>query len=287
MLAIAAESVIKLVAFVAIGIYAFSIGGFSAAIEPPLQALRNEGLPPGFITQTLLAYVAIFCLPRQFQVGVVECEDPSDVTVARRLFPAYLLIVVRAGAADRRRQRRSEIRRTTFHRIRICCGCRSRTATRFSPRFAYIGGFSAATGMVIVECVALSTMISNDIVIPAMLRLHVFGLDKRPDLSSVMLKTRRLAIVLLIGMAYLYYRAITKNANLASIGLLSFVALAQFAPAIVSSLYWRGASRVGVASRIAGGFRASGCTHCFCRVSPTPDSSAAIGCAPACSASRG
>ena len=253
MLAIATESVIKLVAFVAIGIYALSIGGFSAAIEPPLQALRNEGLPSGFITQTLLAYVAIFCLPRQFQVGVVECEDPNDVTVARRLFPAYLLIVcalvlpivavsaVQGYAAD--------IPPDTYLLWLPLAHGHTILAT-----FAYIGGFSAATGMVIVECVALSTMISNDIVIPAMLRLHVFGLDKRPDLSSVMLKTRRLAIVFLIGMAYLYYRAITKNANLASIGLLSFVALAQFAPAIVSSLYWRGASRVGVASGLMAGF---------------------------------
>ena len=253
MLAIAAESVVKLVAFVAIGIYALSIGGFSAAIEPPLHALRTEGLPPGFITQTLLAYVAMFCLPRQFQVGVVECEDPNDVKFARRLFPAYLVIVcalvLPIVAVSAVQAYADDVSPDTY----LLWLPLSHGHT-FLATFAYIGGFSAATGMVIVECVALSTMISNDIVIPAMLHLHVFGLDKRPDLSSVMLKTRRVAIVFLIGMAYLYYRAITKNANLASIGLLSFVALAQFAPAIVSSLYWRGASRVGVATGLAAGF---------------------------------
>jgi Na+/proline symporter/signal transduction histidine kinase len=253
MLAIAAESVVKLVAFIAIGIYALSIGGVAAAIEPPLRELRTQGLPPGFITQTALAYVAIFCLPRQFQVGVVECENPNDVKYARRLFPVYLLIVcalvlpivavsaVQAYAVD--------VSPDTYLLWLPLSHGHTILAT-----FAYIGGFSAATGMVIVECVALSTMISNDIVIPAMLRLHVFGLERRPDLSSVMLKTRRVAIVFLVGMAYLYYRAITKNANLASIGLLSFVALAQFAPAIVSSLYWRGASRVGIATGLAAGF---------------------------------
>ena len=253
MLAIAAESVIKLVAFVAIGIYALSIGGFSSAIEPPLKALRTEGLPPGFITQTLLAYVAIFCLPRQFQVGIVECEDPNDVDVARKLFPAYLVIVcalvLPIVAVSAVQAYADDVPPDTYLLWLPLAHGHTILAT-----FAYLGGFSAATGMVIVECVALSTMISNDIVIPAMLRLHVFGLDRRPDLSSVMLKTRRVAIVFLIGMAYLYYRAITKNANLASIGLLSFVALAQFAPAIVSSLYWRGASRSGVTAGLAAGF---------------------------------
>ena len=134
MLAIAVESVVKLVAFVAIGIYALSIGGFSAAIEPPLQALRTEGLPPGFITQTLLAYVAIFCLPRQFQVGVVECEDPSDV---QRRAPAVPRLPASSSARWCCRSSRSapgRVTPTAFRRTRICCGCRSRTATPSSPR---------------------------------------------------------------------------------------------------------------------------------------------------------
>ncbi len=253
MLAIAIESVVKLIAFVAIGIYALSIGGVSAAIAPPVQELRTEGLPTGFISQIVLAYVAMFCLPRQFQVGVVECEDPADVSHARRLFPAYLIIVcalVLPIVAVSAVQIHGEGVSPDAYLLWLPLS----NGHTFLATFAYLGGFSAATGMVIVECVALSTMISNDLVIPAMLRFRRLGLEHRADLSSLMLKTRRVAIVLLVGMAYLYFRAITKNANLASIGLLSFVALAQFAPAIVSALYWRSASRVGVTAGLAAGF---------------------------------
>ena len=252
MLAIAAESVVKLVAFVAIGVYALRLGGLGAAVGPPARALANEGLPTGFLGQTLLAYVAMFCLPRQFQVGVVECEDPADVRHARRLFPLYLLLIsafvlpiVAVSAA-------------TIHG-----GVDPDVYVLWLPlhgghtlltTIAYLGGFSAATGMVIVESVALSTMISNDLVMPALLRVRRLGLERRADLSSLVLKVRRVAIVLLAGLAYGYYRAITRNANLASIGLLAFVALAQFAPAIVSALYWRGASRIGVTAGLAVGF---------------------------------
>jgi signal transduction histidine kinase/CheY-like chemotaxis protein len=119
---------------------------------------------------------------------------------------------------------------------------------------AYIGGFSAATGMVIVETVALSIMISNDLVMPALLRVRALRLEQRSDLSSLVLVVRRVAIVALAALAYAYYRASAQNVNLASIGLLAFVALAQFAPAIVSGLYWRGASRIGVGTALVAGF---------------------------------
>ena len=253
MLAIATESVVKLVAFVVIGIYAFAIGGFSTAIAPPLHELQTEGLPTGFFSQIVLAYVAMFCLPRQFQVGVVECENPNDVKHARRLFPLYLIIVcvlVLPIVAVSATQIHGDGISPDVYLLWLPMS----NGHTFLATFAYLGGFSAATGMVIVECVALSTMISNDIVIPSMLRFRGLGLENRHDLSSLMLKTRRVAIVLLVGVAYLYYRAITKNANLASIGLLSFVALAQFAPAIVSALYWRGASRIAVTTGLLAGF---------------------------------
>ena len=252
MLAIATESVVKLVAFVAIGVYALHVGGFANAIEPPVRALAAQGLPPGFVTQVLLAYVAMFCLPRQFQVGVVECENPGDVRYARRLFPLYLLLfsalvlpIVAASSA----YAGSGVHPDSYLLWLPLQGNHTLLAT-----FAYIGGFSAATGMVIVECVALSTMISNDLVMPALLRVRRLGLDRRGDLSSVVLKVRRVAILLLALLAYGYYRVITRNANLASMGLLAFVALAQFAPAIVSALYWRGASRIGVSAGLIAGF---------------------------------
>jgi len=252
MLAIATESLVKLVAFVAIGVYALHVGGLAAAVEPPARALVAQGLPPGFVTQVLLAYVAMFCLPRQFQVGVVECENPGDVRQARRLFPLYLVLIsafVLPIVAASSIYAASGVHPDAYLLWLPLRGNHTSLAT-----FAYIGGFSAATGMVIVECVALATMISNDLVMPALLRVRGLGLDRRADLSSLVLKVRRVAILLLALLAYGYYRVITRNANLASMGLLAFVALAQFAPAIVSALYWRGASRIGVSAGLVVGF---------------------------------
>ena len=252
MLAIAAESLIKLVAFVAIGIYALHETGFAAAFAPPIREFAARGLPSGFAAQCLLAFVAMFCLPRQFQVGVIECEDPADVRHARRLFPLYLLLIcvfvlpiVAAGAPA---ASAPGIRPDTYVLWLPLANGQDLLAV-----ITYLGGFSAATGMVIVESVALSTMISNDLVVPALLRIRRLGLEQR-DLSSTVLTVRRIAIVVLAALAYAYYRAITVNVQLASIGLLSFVALAQFAPAIVSGLYWRGASRVGVSAGLVAGF---------------------------------
>ncbi|HZX91788.1 MAG TPA: PAS domain-containing hybrid sensor histidine kinase/response regulator [Rudaea sp.] len=253
MLAIAVESLIKLIAFVAIGLYALQTSGFTGAIATPVREFTERGLPPGFVAQTLLAFVAMFCLPRQFQVGVIECEDPADVRQARRLFPAYLLLII------------------VFVLPIVAAGAPVALARGIDPDayvlglplagghnllalFAYIGGFSAATGMVIVECVALSTMISNDLVVPALLRIRRLGLERRADVSGIVLTVRRIAIVVLAALAYAYYRATTRNVQLASIGLLAFVALAQFAPAIVSGLYWRNVSRIGVTAGLIAGF---------------------------------
>ena len=259
MLAIAAESLVKLVAFVAIGVYALSLHDIGDTLAAPLRELTTQGLPQGFLMQTLLAYVAIFCLPRQFQVGVVECEDPADVGRARVLFPLYLLLIsafvlpivtaaapLAQGHAVRPDSYLLWLPLTLHH--------------EGLALLAYVGGFSAATGMVIVETVALSIMISNDLVMPALLRVRTLRLEQRADLSALVLWVRRVAIVVLAALAYAYYRASAQSANLASIGLLAFVALAQFAPAIVGGLYWRGASRIGVGAALIAGFTVWGYT---------------------------
>ena len=254
MLAVAAESLVKLLAFVAIGLYAYLHGpGIAETLRAPVSQIEKGSMPPGFVAQTLLAFCAMFCLPRQFQIGVVECEDPRDLHRARWLFPIYMILIslavlpivsagmgipmVRQGHVD-----------AWVLNLPIARGDSGMAL------LAFVGGFSAATGMVIVAAVALATMISNDLVMPTLLRIRRLDLERRGDLSNIVLLVRRIAIVALAALAYVYYRIIADAENLAATGLLSFAAVAQFAPAIVSALYWRGASRVGVYVGLLAGF---------------------------------
>ncbi|WP_426687733.1 hybrid sensor histidine kinase/response regulator [Rhodanobacter ginsengiterrae] len=253
MLAIALESLIKLLAFVALAGYALWRGpGLASTVQAPLTQM-SQGLSPGFLAQTMLAFFAMFCLPRQFQIGMVECEEAGDLSRARWMVPLYLVIIsvavlpivaagahmplVRDGAAD-----------AWVLTLPMAHGDRGMAL------LAFVGGFSAATGMVIVAAVALSTMISNDLVMPALLRIRRLRLEHRSDLSQLVLAVRRVAILLLAAMAYAYYRVAANAENLAATGLLAFAAVAQFAPALIAAMYWRGASRRGVVVGLAGGF---------------------------------
>lgn len=253
MLAVALESLVKLIAFVAIGVFALwhLPEDWRELAQGPMNF--DGGLPAGFLTQTLLAFVAMFCLPRQFQVGVVECEDASDLRPARRWFPLYLLVisvlVVPIAHTGLAQFSGAAVHPDTYVlRLPLVHG---ETALAL---LVYVGGFSAATGMVIVASVALATMVSNDLVMPALLRWRARQMERRGDLSRLVLRVRRLTITLLALAAFGYYRASARNDNLASIGLLSFAAVAQFAPAIIGGLYWRGASRIGAIGGLLVGF---------------------------------
>ncbi|SEW24208.1 PAS domain-containing hybrid sensor histidine kinase/response regulator [Luteibacter sp. 329MFSha] len=260
MLAVAVESLVKLLAFVAIGVYAYLHGpGIAETIRAPMLQVEKGSMPPGFVAQTLLAFCAMFCLPRQFQIGVVECEDPRDLRRARWFFPVYMMLIslavlpiVSAGMGIPA-VARGHVDAWVLN-LPVALGDNG------IALLAFVGGFSAATGMVIVAAVALATMISNDLVMPMLLRLKGLDLERRGDLSNIVLLVRRIAIVVLAGLAYIYYRIIADAENLAATGLLSFAAVAQFAPAIVSALYWRGASRVGVYVGLLAGFLVWGYT---------------------------
>lgn len=252
-LAIALESLIKLVVFVTLAVYAFWHGpGLLATLERPLAEFR-QGLPDEFFAQTLLAVCAMFCLPRQFQVGMVECEETGDVRHARWLLPLYMLIIMLAvlpivAAGVMLPALKDTLADTWVLALPMAYG---NTGVAL---LAFIGGFSAATGMVIVGSVALSTMISNDLVMPALLRLRALHLERREDLSRLVIAVRRGAIVVLALAAYAYYRAAAGSENLAAMGLLAFAAVVQFAPALIAALYWRGASRRGVMVGLVAGF---------------------------------
>ena len=119
----------------------------------------------------------------------------------------------------------------------------------------FIGGLSAATGMVIVETIALSTMVCNDLVMPVLLRLQRLRLNERRDLTGLLLGIRRGAIVLILLLGYLYFRLAGEAYALVSIGLISFAAVAQFAPAVLGGIFWKGGTRLGALAGLLRGLR--------------------------------
>lgn len=248
-LAIALESLVKLLAFVAIGVLALGLlpgngDGLARALADGAERLRQP-LPSAFLAQTVLALLAIVCLPRQFHVAVVECQDPADLRPARWLFIGYLVVfsalvlpIALAGQALLPAGTQPD---SYVLALPLAQG------NHVLSLVAFIGGLSAATGMVIVASVALATMVSNDLVVPLLLRRRaVVG-------RSDVLWIRRATIVLLALLAFAWHR-LTDVSDLAGNGLLAFAAVAQFAPALIGGLYWRGATRRGaLAGLLTGG----------------------------------
>jgi Na+/proline symporter/signal transduction histidine kinase/CheY-like chemotaxis protein len=245
MLAIATESIVKLVAFLAVGIFITFVmfGGpgalFTAALQHPQAAgiFTREPRIDTLVATTLLSFVAIILLPRQFHVAVVENNNESEIKRASWLFPLYLVLInlfvvpiALAGLIT--------FVPGTVDSDMFVLALPLQNGSNLMTIAAFVGGLSAATAMVIVESVALAIMVSNDIVMPLVLQRREGLLGGRHNIGSLLLTTRRLAIFGIILLAYLYYRS-AGDAQLASIGLLSFAAIAQLAPAFFGGLIWR------------------------------------------------
>ncbi|MGD2127705.1 MAG: PAS-domain containing protein [Lysobacterales bacterium] len=260
MWAIAFESIVKLLAFLSIGLFVvFGIfGGFGEVAKTLRETTEYQTLfspwrfPEGFGVQLVLAMAAILCLPRQFHVAVVEFRDTHELKLARWLFPLYLMLfasfVVPIALAGLTQFSGQDVNPDTYVlSLPIAFNQNGLTV------LAFLGGFSAATGMVIVATVALAIMVSNDIVMPLLLRTSFASGRRQSDLSRTLLRVRRVSILAITLLAYLYYRAIEGGVALASIGLLSFSAAAQFAPAMLIGLYWKAASRAGAIAGLTTG----------------------------------
>jgi len=262
--AIAFESVVKLAAFLAVGIFATYVihDGFrdlvqQAAAVPDLDNLFSLPDDPGVYTnwffQVFVSMMAIIFLPRQFQIAVVENVNEKHLNKAIWLFPLYMLainvFVLPVTIAGMLHFPGMSVDPDTFvlklpmseHKFALTV-------------FVFIGGMSAATSMVIVATIALSTMICNDLVMPFLLRLDFLKLTQKTDLSSILLSIRRSSIVLVLLLGYVYFRFIGEFYPLVSIGLVSFVAVAQFAPAIIGGIFWKGATRAGALYGLLAGF---------------------------------
>lgn len=261
--AIALESIVKLVAFMAVGIFIVfvmfegpaALFAEVAAMPGLADSMRLDSVPggaTGWVGMLVLAFLAFLTLPRQFQVLVVENVDEQHLTRASWLFPLYMLLInlfvipialaglllgVSAGDPD-----------SFVLTLPLSAGLEG------LPLLVFIGGLSAATGMVIVETIALSTMVSNQLVMPLLLRSRRLHLSTKGELAGWLLGVRRVAIVLILLLGYLYHALIGDSYSLVTIGLVSFAGAAQFAPALLIGLYWRGATRQGAAAGLIAGF---------------------------------
>jgi Na+/proline symporter/nitrogen-specific signal transduction histidine kinase len=263
--AIAFESLVKLLAFLAVGVFVtFGIyDGFGdlfgrASAVPKLRAMLTplEGVAGGYanwVWLTILSMMAIMFLPRQFQVAVIENVDEKHLNKAIWLFPLYMLainvFVLPIAFGGLLRFPDGSVDADTFVLTLPMAEKRELLAL-----LVFIGGLSAATGMVIVETIALSTMVCNDLVMPVLLRLRRLRLNERRDLTGLLLGIRRGAIVLILLLGYLYYKLAGEAYALVSIGLISFAAVAQFAPAILGGIFWKGGTRAGALWGLLAGF---------------------------------
>ncbi|MGK9052217.1 hybrid sensor histidine kinase/response regulator [Neorhizobium petrolearium] len=263
-LAVAMESVVKLLAFVTVGLSVFFIlfdgpaDLFAKASENLLvsSALSYETPLSRWLVLTVLSAFAIILLPRQFHVTVVENRTAKERKVAGFLLPLYLvainifvLPVAMAGLIAFGGVGNADLYLLTLPLT---------GELKFVSLIAFIGGFSAATAMVIVESVALSIMVSNDIVIPIFLRQRLMAArsGQRNDFTRTLLNIRRLAIFAVLILGYGYYRMADSQSGLASIGLLAFAAIAQVAPALFGGLIWRRANARGAILGMSLGFLA-------------------------------
>ncbi|MDF1587360.1 sensor histidine kinase [Marinimicrococcus flavescens] len=260
-LAVAVESIVKLLCFVTLGVVVtfWLFDGPGAILEGLREAGRGDLLTlagtgygnADWILLTALSALAMLVLPRQFQVAVIENVELPHVRRSIWLFPLYLfainlfvLPIALAGVASALGGSPDSI----VVALPLAAG------HDWLALVAYLGGFSAATAMVIVETVALSTMVSNDLVMPVLLRIKALRLERWHDLSRLILMVRRVAILLVLLLGYVFFQLIGNRYGLASIGLIAFCAMAQLAPLIIAGIYWREAALPGAVLGLAAGF---------------------------------
>ena len=261
--AIAFESIVKLIAFLAAGIFVtfFMYDGFGDIFErarrvPELARVfvlpDTPGAYANWTVHILLSMLAVMFLPRQFQVTVVENVNEDHLFKAIWLFPLYMLainIFVLPIAFGGVLHFGSSADADTFV-LTLPMSANREILTML----VFIGGISAATGMVIVATIALSTMICNDLVMPVLLRLPGLQLAQRGDLGHLLLTIRRGSILLVLVCGYAHFHFIGEYYTLVSIGLVSFAAVAQFAPAILGGILWKRGTAAGALSGLVAGF---------------------------------
>ena len=255
-MAIAVEAVVKLCALLAVGV--FVVWGLSGGVSETLARIDASEIArfevPGsrWIGLTMLSAAAFLCLPRMFQVMVVENEDEDHLRTAAWAFPAYLMLmslfVVPIAAVG------LDVMPIGANPDLFVLTLPLMAGQDGLAILSFLGGFSSATSMVIVAAIALSTMVSNHMVMPIWLHFTGGSAVISGDVRHVALLARRLSIAGVVFLGYLYFRVTGGGAALAAIGLISFAGVAQFLPALMGGLFWRGATRTGALAGLGVGF---------------------------------
>lgn len=254
--AIAVEALVKLFALISVGLFVLLIiadGPRDVFAHAAQSYINNEDIfGARWIALTFLSTAAIVCLPRQFQVTVVENTDETHLRTASWLFPLYLflmcLFVLPIAIMG------TSVLPTGANPDMFVLTLPIWADQKALAMFAFLGGFSSATSMVIVACIALSTMLSNHIVMPIALRIPWINMDNSGDVKHVLLVARRVSICIILFLGFLYFRLSGEPAALAAIGLIAFAGVAQFLPAVIGGLYWRMANAKGALAGLSAGF---------------------------------
>ncbi|MFC3193745.1 PAS-domain containing protein [Marinicella sediminis] len=242
MMAIAFESALKIVAFIAVGLFVFFVvyAGPGEVLQAGAKwtAIANgPNLSVNFLSQSMLALLVFMCLPRQFHVTVVENESLDDLGKARYIFIVYLLVftlfvipIAMAGNA---------FLPASVDSDQFVLQLPLAFDNNWLTLLVFLGGMAAASGMVIISTIALSTMVSNDLVLPLYLKLKNYHLRRKDGLKHVVLWSRRISIFAISLAAYVFYLLVHNSVPLAAMGNLSFLLMVQFAPAMLLGMYWR------------------------------------------------
>ncbi len=254
--AIAIDSVVKLIAFLAVGIFVTYglFNGFDdiwkqseVTIKQSFERIPDHRSLDWFIL-IMLSMSAVMLLPRQFQVTVAENTNEEHIKTTAWTFPLYLLLI-------------------NLFVVPIALGGKILLPSSIDPDsyvlalplmngsdglalFTFIGGFSAATGMIIVSTTALSLIATNNIFVPLLLKRT----DNKQLFASLPLRSRRLAVCVILFLAYIYYKFVADQFSIVSIGLISFAAMIQFLPSIIGALFWKDANKKGVLIGLIAGF---------------------------------
>ena len=258
--AIALEAVVKLVAFVALGVFVvWGLADGPADIVARIAAASQDPARDGWVLRpdrwtalNIVSAAAILTLPRMFQVLVVEAADEERLHVAGWAFPAYLfamsLFVLPIAVMG------AELLPASANPDLYVLTLPQAMGQDLLALLVFLGGFSAATSMVVVCTIALSTMISNHWLTPLRpwLRRPASG-EETDDLRGFVLNSRRLAILAVMGAGWLYHQASGGSEALAAMGLVAFTGMAQVLPAMLGGLLWRGANRMGAYAGVGAG----------------------------------